>query len=300
MVRPAAFGYNPESASDNAYMKRPRGLTLEQSTAFAKTEFDGIVERLRDAGVEVLVVEDSELSPKLEAVFPNNWFSTHADGTLVTYPMAMPSRRRERGGLLLSALNEGFAVRRQIALEPAEEEGLYLEGTGSMVLDRVHRICYLARSQRSQETLALRWCELMSFTLVAFDATDIDGQPIYHTNVVMAIGTDTALVGLEQCAIGDQEALRDSFRRTGHTLLELSAHQISNFAGNALEVIDGEGRCRWAMSTRAHDALTPEQRSVLEREGVIIHSPISTVESIGGGSVRCMIAENFLPEKAAG
>ena len=297
MVRPAAFGYNRESASDNVYMSRPRGLTLEQSTAFAKTEFDGIVARLCEAGVEVLVVEDSALSPKLEAVFPNNWFSTHADGTLVTYPMAMPSRRRERGGALLNALHEGFAVRRQIALEPAEEQGVYLEGTGSMVLDRVHRVCYLARSQRSQEPLARRWAELMDFELLAFDATDAAGQAIYHTNVVMAIGQKVVLIGLELCAPEDRDRLRDSFRETGHALIELSAEQISNFAGNAIEVLDGAGRPRWVMSTRAYTALTPPQRAALETDGPIIHSAISTIESIGGGSVRCMIAENFLGGK---
>ncbi len=295
MVRPAAFGYNTESATDNAYMSRPRGLSLEQSTAFAKTEFDAIVALLRQAGVDVMVTDDSELSPKLEAVFPNNWFSTHADGTLVTYPMAMPSRRLERGGALLHALYDSFAVRRLIALEPAEEQGIYLEGTGSMVLDRANRVCYLARSQRSQEPLAQRWAALMEYELLAFDATDAEGQPIYHTNVVMAVGERAAVVGLTLSAPADQARLLASFRKTGHTVVDLSAEQIGNFAGNALQVIDGAGHARWVMSSRAYGALTEEQRMVLESDGPIIHSAISTIESIGGGSVRCMIAENFLP-----
>ena len=295
MVRPAVFGYNPESADDNAYMRLPRGLSLEQSTAFAKTEFDGLVERLRAEGVEVLVVQDDQLPTKLEAIFPNNWFSTHVDGTLVTYPMARPSRRVERSHAVLSALREGFAVRRHINLEPHEEQGVYLEGTGSFVLDRANRIAYLARSERSQESLAQRWAELMAYTLVAFDAVDVDGGPIYHTNVMMSVGEQVALVGFELCSDSDQRRLRAAFAKTGHTLVELTAEQVSNFAGNTIQVRDGSSRRRWVMSSRAYDALRPDQRALLEREAPIIHSAISTVESIGGGSVRCMIAENFLP-----
>ena len=295
MVRPASFAYNPETAENNAFMSADTSELDASPSVLAMREFDGLVAALRSEGVQVIVVEDTRLPPKPDAVFPNNWFSTHADGTLVTYPMYAESRRLER----LNGVQEAFAkthlVHQHRHYEQAEDEAVFLEGTGSLVLDRLARVAYLVRSERSDEVLAKAWAKEMDYELVVFDATDPTGLPIYHTNVIMAIGTYEAILCADVCAAADVASVRQALGKRQLDIVEISWQQVNHFAGNALEVLDGQGRHRWAMSTSAYRALTPAQRQRLERRGAIIHADIATIEHIGGGSARCMIAEIYLP-----
>ena len=296
MVRPAAFAFNEEAAATNAFMRPAERLGPAAIVERARAEFDGLVAALRAAGVDVTVVEDTAEPAKPDAVFPNNWFSTHADGTLVTYPMHAPSRRAERDGGVRQVLAQACRIDREIQLEHAEEtSGTFLEGTGSLVLDRLHRVAYLCRSERSDETLAARWCDLMAYRLVAFEATDEEGLPVYHTNVIMAVGTREAVICLESVAVADRARVREALAVTGRAVIDISFAQVRSFAGNMLEVVDGAGAARWAMSSQAYAALTEVQRGALSTQGPIIHADIEAIEQLGGGSARCMIAELFLP-----
>ena len=297
MVRPAHFAYNEETAKNNAFMRPAAVLTATEIVARARDEFERLVSTLRNAGVQVVVVDDTPDPIKPDAVFPNNWFSTHAPGIVVTYPMYAPTRRAERKIPVLPQLDEAFSIHRTIALEYAEEDGQYLEGTGAMVLDRVNRICYLCISERSHPDLAQRWCDLLDYSLVAFEANDENGLPIYHTNVLLAIGTSQAILCSESIAPSHRARVQEAFAKTGHTVIDISFAQMNKYAGNALEVVDGSGQRRWAMSTQAYQAFTVEQRQLLEIDSPILHADITAIEQLGGGSARCMIAEVFLTPK---
>jgi hypothetical protein len=295
MVRPANFGFNEEAATTNAFMQAAKTLSNDEVKVKAREEFDGLVVAMRDQGVEVIVVEDTADPVKPDAVFPNNWFSTHPNGVFVTYPMQPESRRIERLNPVKEVLAEAYTMERTIALEHAEEENQFLEGTGSLVLDRMKKVAYACRSERTHEGLAERWAELTGYKLVFFDATDRDGKPVYHTNVIMAMGTHHAVICLQSIVEEEREMVRHALADSGRQIIDLSFDQILHFAGNMLEVIDGEGTPRWVMSTQAHVALSDTQREILEEKGPIIHAPIQVIEQLGGGSARCMIAEVFLP-----
>ncbi len=295
MVRPAHFAYNEETAADNAFMQPARILSQTQIEARARGEFDGLVAALRAVGTRVTVVADTPLPRKPDAVFPNNWFSTHADGTIVLYPMTAPTRRLERLNPVLETLAPGFAERRVIDLTPYEERGQYLEGTGALVLDRLAKIAYVCRSERSDDGLARRWAALIDYELVIFDATDESGLPIYHTNVLMAIGTKHAVLCTESVAPGDRARLVTLLRGRDRMLIELSYAQMRRFAGNMLELLNGSRQAYWAMSSQAFGALTDAQRAVLGEGHPIVHADLEAIEQLGGGSARCMIAEIYLP-----
>ena len=298
MVRPAHFAFNVETAENNAFMRPAERLSEAEIVVRAREEFEALVAALRAAGVTVLVVDDSPEPIKPDSVFPNNWFSSHAGDLVVTYPMYAPTRRAERDNPVLERLGSSHLIGRTIALEHAEADGQYLEGTGAMVLDRVHRVCYLCESERAHRGLAERWCALLNYELVAFTATDRDGLPVYHTNVIMAVGTREAIVCFESIpAEADRARIRAAFAKTGHEVLDISFEQVLHFAGNALEVLDGAGVARWVMSRQAFDALTERQRASLSRGGPIIHADLTAIEQLGGGSARCMIAEVFLTPK---
>ena len=297
LVRPASFGYNPETAENNAFMHAVPALPGLDSRMLARAEFDGLVAALQSAGVDVAVVEDSGLPPKPDAVFPNNWFSTHADGTVVTYPMFAETRRLERENPVLPMLRERFVVERHVPFEGGEATGQFLEGTGSLVLDRESGVAYLARSERSDEVLAKAWAQAMGYELLVFDARDPSGTEVYHTNVVMGIGTHAAVFCAECCTSDDAARVRAGLVAAGKQVVEITWAQVVDFAGNAIELIDGSGARRWVMSTSAYEALRVDQRAVLEREAPIIHAAIPTIEHLGGGSVRCMIATVHLPRR---
>jgi len=294
MVRPYHFGYNEETAENNAFMQPAQRLTEREIEVRARQEFENLVAALRDAGVQVIVVADSANPVKPDAVFPNNWFSTHADNSVFTYPMYAPTRRAERDNPVLQTLAEGYQIDRTIELQYAESAEQYLEGTGSMVLDRVNKICYVCESERSDLELAARWCEIMAYRLVEFAATDRDGLPVYHTNVIMAIGSKEVVVCFESIAKTDRKRVRSELTTGGHSIIDISFEQVLGFSGNMLEVLDGKGVARWAMSSQAFKALSSVQQEQLSTRGAIIHSDIEAIEQLGGGSARCMIAEIFL------
>ena len=299
MVRPAHFGANPETADSNRFQQanaRPGDVQA------ALREFDGLVESLRTAGVEVLVADDTSEPAKPDACFPNNWVSFHADGSVVLYPMMAPSRRAERREAPVEQLRRaGFQVARTIDLSPLEVRGEYLEGTGSLVLDRSHRIAYACRSPRTTAAALADFAAALGYRVVAFDALGPDGRPAYHTNVLMAVGERFAI--LCTAAIPDaarRAAVLRTLEETGHEVIEIDVAEMNRFAGNLLALRARDGAALIAGSDAAWGALAPDRRRRLERHGAIVSAPIPTIERLGGGSVRCMIAEVFLPRGVAG
>jgi hypothetical protein len=294
MVRPAAFGSNPETADSNRFQRAGAGAG---DVAAAVREFDGLAGRLASAGVEVVVAEDSPAPPKPDACFPNNWVSFHADGTVVLYPMMAPSRRAERRDAPLGQLaRAGFRAGRRIDLSPLEARGEFLEGTGSLVLDRPNRIAYACRSPRTTAAALAEFSAALGYRVAAFDAQGPDGRPAYHTNVLMAIGEGFALVCAD--AIGDaaqRAALLAELGGAGREVVEIDAAEMNGFAGNLLALRARGGEPLIAGSDAAWSALAPAKRRRLERHGAIVAAPIPTIERLGGGSVRCMLAEVFLP-----
>jgi len=296
MVRPAAFGYDAETAATNAF-QREVGLSPEEAAARGRAEFDMTVAFLRAAGVRVLVMDDVPEPHTPDAVFPNNWFSTHTDGTLVVYPMATPMRRQERRveALIDTLTGGGFSVARTIDLTDHEHDGKHLEGTGSLVLDHAERVAYACRSARTDAGLAAAWAERFGYEAVVFDASDARGVPLYHTNVLAWIGTGVAAIAAACIAAHDRQRVMDRLSASGRTIVELTPEQLDRFAGNALEVRSVQGPPLLAMSATAFDSLTDAQRRTIETHASIVSVPIPTIEAIGGGSLRCMLAEIFLP-----
>jgi hypothetical protein len=294
MVRPARFGANPETADSNRFQRadvRPGDATA------ALREFDALAARLADAGVDVRIAEDTPEPAKPDACFPNNWVSFHADGTTVLYPMMAPSRRAERRPEILDDLRRaGFRMERTIDLSPLEARAEFLEGTGSLILDRPNRVAYACRSQRTTPAALADFSAALGYRVVAFRALGPDGLPAYHTNVLMAIG--------ERFAVLCGEAIPDEERRTavageldagGHEVIDIDVQEMNGFAGNLLALAANGGDPLIAMSEAAWQALAVPKRNRLERHGTIVAMPIPTIERLGGGSVRCMIAEIFLP-----
>jgi hypothetical protein len=301
MVRPVAFHGNPETAASNAFQQPPAAADPAAEQAAAALEFEGLVGRLRDAGVEVIVVADTASPPTPDSIFPNNWVSFHADGTVVLYPMMAPSRRAERRRDILELLSRthGFRVERVLDLSGHEAAGRFLEGTGSMVLDRVHRIAYECLSPRTDLEVLAEAARLLDYEPLAFAATDADGVPIYHTNVLMSVGADFAVLCEEAIRdAGQRAAVRRRLEETGHEVIPIRFDQLNCFAGNVLELASRSGERLLAMSARALDALDGGQRTALEARCRLVAAPIATIEAGGGGSVRCMLAEIHLPRRA--
>ena len=297
MIRPARFESNPYTAESNRFQGRNTGLPAEQQAA-AALEFDGLVENLRSEGVNVVVIADTPDPHTPDAVFPNNWVSFHADGTVVLYPMEAPNRRTERREDVISHLAEkqGFEVSRIIDLSNHEAEGHYLEGTGSLVLDRVNHIAYACKASRTHEKPLEDFANQLGYRICAFDSVDRNGDPIYHTNVMMMVGESVAVICAQ--SIPDQQQRQMVLHRleqTGHSIVQLTFDQMDSFAGNMLELRDANGDNVIAMSQQAFDVLTPDQVRTLTSTSRIVSSPINNIESSAGGSVRCMLAEIHLP-----
>ena len=302
MVRPVRFAYNEETASNNAFQKKDDtqggAQTIEQQ---AVKEFDAYVDMLRDQGVEVQVLQDTEEPFTPDSIFPNNCFSTHIDvlpgtsvrqRTLVIYPMYARNRRDERGKLLKALMKEKFD--KIVDLSILEQEGKFLEGTGSLILDREHHIAYACVSPRTNPVALKIWADEMNYRYVLFDGTDDNRQPIYHTNVMMHVGSRYAIVCLE--AIADQsqrQTVIDSLHTSGKEIVNISFDQMRQFAGNMLELRNSEGKKILVMSATAKHSLTSEQLSTLEQDALIVAPDIHTIETAGGGSARCMIAEKY-------
>ncbi len=295
MVRPAHFGFNEETAENNAFQKRDGSLSSEEIQQRARAEFDQLVARLREVGVNVLVAEDSDQPVKPDAVFPNNWVTFHPGGLTVTYPMYAPTRRQERREEVIQVAAEaGFQPRQRIHLENNEAVGRYLEGTGSIVFDHPNRLAYACLSPRTDEHLLRELCTVLAYEPVIFRAVDAQGQDIYHTNVMMAIGETFVVICLDAVRNAQERAmLEERFRATGKEIVPISLEQMEAFAGNMLQVRNQQGDTFLVMSEQAYRSLTPEQIRSLERHTRLLYSPLYTIETYGGGSARCMMAEVF-------
>lgn len=300
MVRPVHFGFNPETAGNNFYQKQD-SRSVEEIQRLALAEFDGFVALLRDQGVEVLVVEDTESPIKTDAVFPNNWLSTHTDGKVILYPMFSPNRRLERRKEILEQLLRlGFGISEIIDLSFFEEHGQFLEGTGSMVLDRQAKVIYACFSERTHPVPLEYVGKLLGYQVVSFEAMQEVGRrlsPIYHTNVMMHVGTDIAVVCLETIVkSSERQKVKDALTNSGKKVIPITARQKFQFAGNMLEVSNDGGEKFTVMSQAALDSLNVGQIQQIEKYTTIISPAIPTIEKLGGGSVRCMMAEVFLPK----
>ncbi|MEO9056223.1 MAG: arginine deiminase-related protein [Steroidobacteraceae bacterium] len=301
MVRPARFGCNPQTATSNAFQANPTALAGKDLQGAALREFHGLAEGLERAGVEVLIAHDSEQPAKPDAIFPNNWVSFHHDGTVALYPMLAPNRRCERRDEVLERVvrQGGFRVSRTVDLTHRESENKYLEGTGSVVLDRVHRIAYACSSPRTDLDVLGEFAQQLDYELMTFDAVDAGGAAIYHTNVLMAIGAGFAVVCSESIpSSAHRAAVLSKLRSTGHEIVEVSLAQMARFAANVLELTTPKGNLI-ALSSTALSCLAPDQRRVLESRASLIPAEIPTIERIGGGGVRCMLAEIHLPKRDA-
>ncbi len=285
------------TAESNVFQGRS-GVTPAEQQQEAAREFDALVDALRAAKIEVVVVDDTTEPHTPDSIFPNNWVSFHADGRVVLYPMEAPNRRTERRPDIIERLVDefGFQVTEVLDLSEHENSGHYLEGTGSMVLDRVNRVAYACLSSRTQLDPLGDFAQRMGYDVVAFDAVDKNGVPIYHTNVLMNVGEALAVICDEAIVRDEQrEAVMTRLRESGHDVVSISYDQLEAFAGNMLELRSKEGDRVVALSSQAWNSLDTEQRRVLQANAKIVSSPINNIENSAGGSVRCMLAEIHLP-----
>lgn len=296
MVRPGRFCLNPETASSNAFQHADASLPPAQLQQQAELAFDRYVSALRVAGIEVLVLHDHPDNNTPDALFPNNWITLQHDGSLTLFPMEAPNRRRERHPAIIAALAQRFHLLPTLDLSGWEQQGEYLEGTGSLVCDHQHRIAWVCRSSRSSARVLQAWQQQSGYRVIEFTAQDAQGRAIYHTNVMMSVGIRYAVVCLE--AVVDPETrdrLITSLQASGKTLIAINQAQMQAFCGNILELHDGDGHPVIAMSEQAWDAFTPEQQQMLSAYARIVRAPIAVIEQHGGGGARCMLAEIFAP-----
>jgi len=294
LIRPHHFGSNPDTALDNVFQQVDTARTIEQVAAGAYADATRLAEALEGAGITVHMFEDEE-ETRPDSVFPNNWFSTHAGGRIAVYPMYAPNRRLERRADVLELLKARYRVQEIVDYSGLEPDGLFLEGTGAMVLDNLNRTAYVVRSHRADPIVLERFCTAFGYEPMVFDAS-LRGVPIYHTNVMMCIGTEFALVGLDaMTSRRDEVAAR--LAEQGREVIALTTEQLEDFAGNAIGLHGSQGRVL-ALSSRADASLTPEQRVTIERSARILPVDVSTIE-LEGGSVRCMIAGVHLDRRPA-
>lgn len=303
MVRPVNFRYNEQTAINNYYQKVLDNLSPEDANKQAISEFDSFVEKLREAGIRVYVFQDDAYPDTPDSVFPNNWVSFHADGRIALYPMYAKNRRLERREEIFEILADDFdfEVDSLEDFSEFENDGLILEGTGSMILDRENRIAYAALSERTDMEVLESFCHRFDYDAQAFHAFQtVNGErlPIYHTNVMMCLGSGFSVICLN--AIDDdneRNRIKDSLKKTGKKIVEISEDQKGRFAGNMLNVSNEEGEEFCVMSTAAYESLRPDQIELIQKHAKILHSSLDTIEALGGGSARCMMAEIFLPKK---
>ncbi len=301
MIRPVQFRMNEQTAVNNFYQKTSDNILPETVNAMAVKEFDTMVSKLKKVGVQVIVVEDTKDFDTPDSIFPNNWISFHENGTIGLYPMFAENRRLERKDSILEAVEaEGFKIETVIDYTEAEADGFYLEGTGSILLDRVNQKAYCALSARADEELFIEFCEDFEYTPVVFSAyqtVNDKRELIYHTNVMMCLGTTFAVVCL--ASIDDKKERKNLLKHLhedGKKVIEISEDQVNNFAGNMLQLKGAEDHSYLVMSQSAFDSLRPAQVQLLEAHATLISSSLDTIETCGGGSARCMMAEVFLPK----
>ena len=299
MVRPAAFGFNPETAATNVFA----AAVASECAQAAVAELDRAAERLSAAGVDVLMLEDSPEPAKPDAAFPNNWVSFHRDGTLVLYPMAAPTRRLERRvDALVELLSaRGFGVREVVDLSGYEQSDRFVEGTGSLVLDRRRRRAYAALGPRTDREALAEFDQRLGYSTFAFDAADRSGRPIYHTNVLLSLGTRFAMLCLDIVNPAQRQALVADIEAGGREIIQVGYEQLRSFACNVIELRSSTGQPLVALSAAAKACLRSDQLAALEGlGGELVDGAIPTIEAVGGGSLRCMIADIHLPRIGAG
>lgn len=297
MIRPVSFGFNEQTAGSNTFQTQSDDQQSVQNKALA--EFDGLVKVLRDNGVSVTVIEDTAYPHTPDSIFPNNWVSFHDNGEVFTYPMQAENRRLERREDIITDLEDFFEVKHVIDLSRFEHEGQFLEGTGSMVLDRENKIVYACLSPRTNREVLDVFCKQTGYKPVTFHAFDQNNFAIYHTNVMMCVGSNFAVVCLDSITNStEKEEFTHSLESTGKQIINISFDQMNHFAGNMLEIKNIAGETLIVMSKSAFDALNEQQKTTLYSFGKLICADINTIETNGGGSARCMIAEVHLPKVA--
>ena len=291
MIEPTCFGFNEETAVNNYFQQM---VKIEDVQAKALAEFTDFVSLLRYYEIVVNVIQDTPLPPTPDSIFPNNWISFHEEGQLVLYPMFAKNRRAERKKTVFVDVNKFFPIREKIDLTHFEQDNKFLEGTGSMVLDRYHKIAYACLSDRTHVEVLDLWCKALGYTSCLFHALDRNDKEIYHTNVLMCVADKYAIVCLD--AIQDQaekDKLVSLLAKNGQEIIPINFYQMEQFCGNRLQVSNIEEQSFLVMSTQAYENLTKEQIKKIESYNPIIHSPLYTIETIGGGSARCMMAEVY-------
>lgn len=297
MVRPASFGYNPQTALTNSFQSE-LALASEEVQRKALAEFDAMVELLRAKGVEVHVFHDTPTPPKPDAIFPNNWISLHADGKLILYPMCTINRRWERRIEIIEEFKRKFSIHEVIDLSHYESENRFLEGTGSIIFDHVHKVAYACLSPRTDQELFVAVCKLLNYEPIFFHSVNEKDQAIYHTNVMMAMGDEYVVICLE--SIQDKQerkSVEEKLVQTHHQIISISLDQVNHFAGNMLQLQTTSGNKILVMSQRAYQSLSQFQIDQLSKFVELVPIAIPTIETIGGGSVRCMMGEVFIPRK---
>jgi hypothetical protein len=293
MIRPVQFTFNAETAVNNSFQVAGQSADAQKN---AVQEFDAFVEKLSQHGIDVTVVNDTPEPHTPDSIFPNNWISFHSNGAIILYPMYAINRRAERKQQVLDAIQKKFSVTSRIDLTGYENKNLFLEGTGSMVLDRDNKIVYACISPRTDKKVLEHFCNEMHYTACTFTATDDNGGEIYHTNVMMCMADQYVVICLD-CIKDDSERkqVMETINSTHKKIIDITTHQMNHFAGNMLQLQNNNGEKILVMSTQAYTSLTKEQVSTLESFNRIVHADLNTIETNGGGSARCMIAEVFLP-----
>ena len=295
MVRPYQFYFNQQTAANNFFQSN---VNIENANELAIAEFDAMVEKLRAHQIKVNVVQDTKDPSTPDSIFPNNWVSTHEGGTLCLYPMFAQNRRAERKSTVLDFLESNYKIENTLDLTDLEKEGIFLEGTGSMVLDHQNKLAYGCLSERLDKNAFYEWCDKMQFKAIAFKAVDDKAQPIYHTNVMMCMGDQFVVICLDSIPNEkEKQMLVDSFDQTNKEVITISQDQLNHFAGNMLQVFDINEKPHLIMSEQAHTSLDPAQLKSLEKYNPLLPISIPTIEALGGGSTRCMMAEIYLINK---
>ncbi|MEO6134912.1 MAG: arginine deiminase-related protein [Ginsengibacter sp.] len=297
LIKPTGFSFNVQTAVSNAFQNKP-DVSKEILKQNAFDEFDAFVNTLQSKGVSVTVIADTELPQKPDAVFPNNWISFHADGSVILYPMCAPNRRTERRAEIIETIKKSFSVNSIIDLSFYENENRFLEGTGSVVFDHQNKIAYACLSPRTDKELLKELCSILNYEPIYFYALDESGKEIYHTNVMMCVAEEFAVI----CLIAiknktEKDKVVSSLEQTGHEIIDISFEQMKNFAGNMLALRNHQNEKLLALSQSAFDSLSADQKMRIGKYAEMIPLAIKTIETIGGGSARCMIAEIFLPKK---
>jgi hypothetical protein len=297
LVRPANFGFNEETAASNAFQNKKEEDAQEIKDIVLR-EFDSFVLKLKSKGVNVHVFEDTANPIKPDAIFPNNWISLHEDGTLVLYPMQAKNRQLERREDIIDKLKLEFDIKNTIDYSIYEKENRFLEGTGSIVFDHVNKIAYACISPRTDKDLFEQLCATINYKPISFQALDKNKQEIYHTNVMLCVGEKVVVICLESIQNPkEQERVIRSFEKTGHQIVAISFAQMNHFAGNMLELITSEEKSILVLSQTAYSSLSKFQIEQIENHTELFPIPIKTIETIGGGSARCMMAEIFSSKK---